>query len=174
MFSKMQNFAAFFRFARLNEQNILFKGQKLPYPRSFKILSRPHFLTDFDEILTVTPSDGLLKMHKAPIAQNQNCGVHRCKCSSEAKFCNFFCHSGFYSWLHVSAIKTNKLSRQDHQMYVGECWTKSLFICHNEFTELVMKTICFHGIEKNCHIWAFVFEVFSPFYFINMAQKIFF
>ena len=81
MFSKMQNFAAFFRFAFLNEQNILFDGQKLPYPRSFKILSQPHFLTDFDEILTVTPSDGLLKMHKAAIAQSQNYGVHRCKWS---------------------------------------------------------------------------------------------
>ena len=161
MFPKMQNFAAFFRFALLNEQNILFEGQKLSYPRSFKIRSRPHFLIDFDEILTVTPSDGLLKMHKAAIAQSKNCDVYRCKCSSEAKFCNFFCHSGFYSWLHVSAIKTNKLSRQDHQMYVGECWTKSLFICHNELTELVIKTTCFRGIEKNCQIWSLVFEAFS-------------
>ena len=134
MFSKMQNFEAFFRFALLNKQNILFEGQKLSYPRSFKILSRPHFLTDFDEILTVTPSDGLLKMHKAAKAQCQNCVVHTCKCTSEANFRDFFCHSGFYCWLHVSAIKTNKLSRQNHQMYVGEYWIKSLFIWHFEFT----------------------------------------
>ena len=121
MFSKMQNFAAFFRFAFLNEQNILFDGQKLPYPRSFKILSQPHFLTDFDEILTVIPSDDLLDMHKAAVSRNQNCGEHRCKCPSEANFRDFFCHTGFYRCLHVSAIKTKKLSRQDHQMYVGEC-----------------------------------------------------
>ena len=65
MFLKMQNFAVFFRFALLNEQNILFENQKMAYQRPFKMLSNLHFLTDFDEILTETPSDRLLDMPKA-------------------------------------------------------------------------------------------------------------
>ena len=108
MFSKMQNFAAFFRFAFLNEQNILFEGQKLPHPKSFKILSQPHFLIDFDEILTVIPSDDLLDMHKAALSRNQNCGEHRCKCPSEANFRDFFLSHRFLPLIACQCHKNEK------------------------------------------------------------------
>ena len=121
MFLKMQNFAVFFRFAILNEQNILFENQKMAYQRPFKMLSNLHFLTDFDEILTGTPSDRLLDMPKAAMLWSHICGVHTCQCALEANFRDFFCHTSFYLWLYVSAIKTNRLSRQGHEMCVGQC-----------------------------------------------------
>ena len=121
MFLKMQNFAVFFRFALLNEQNILFENQKMAYQRPFKMLSNLHFLTDFDEIFTVTPSDRLLDMPKAAMLRIHICGVHRCLCALEANFRDFFCHTSFYLWLYVSAIKTNRLSRQGHEMCVWQC-----------------------------------------------------
>ena len=96
MFLKMQNFAVFFRFAKLNEQNILFENQKMAYQRPFKMLSNLHFSTDFDETLTVTPSDRLLDMPRAAMLRSHICGKHRCKFPSEAHFRDFFCHTGFY------------------------------------------------------------------------------